>query len=194
MLQDDYLEQSARTAAPGTALDLTTMESHNKVLHEMTQMLISGTTADIMKRTMFYKKHDDIAIRLSAATGEKDRLFKALETNPDVVIPAENIDLLHALLGKQSELSEMIQEFVTATVEGRAIDKVNMVEEIGDDSWYTALALRWAGSSFGKAFEANIKKLSVRYPDKFSSESAVVRDLFSERTVLEDNLGSKDGL
>ena len=188
MHQDDYLEQSARTTAPGTSLDLTTMETDAKVLHELLQMCIAGNTADIMKRTLFYRKHDDIAVRLAGATGDLERLYKALEANPTVKIPAENIDLLHAILGKQSELSEMIQEFVGATIENRLIDKINIVEEIGDDNWYTALALRWAGSSFGKSFKANIRKLSVRYPEKFTQEAAVTRDLFAERESLEDNL------
>jgi hypothetical protein len=36
-----------------------------------------------------------------------------------------------------------------------------------------------------KICEINIKKLQARYPEKFTTEKAVNRDLKTERTILE---------
>jgi hypothetical protein len=44
------------------------------------------------------------------------------------------------------------------------------------------------GIETGNALRANIEKLRARYGEKFSSESAINRDLENERKILSDNL------
>jgi len=59
------------------------------------------------------------------------------------------------------------------------------MEEVGDILWYCAIILKYTGHTFGDAMERNIAKLEKRYPDKFTEEDAVNRDLVSERKELE---------
>ena len=51
------------------------------------------------------------------------------------------------------------------------IKKALMVDELGTD--------------FENIWQKNIKKLELRYPDKYSDEKAKNRDLLSERKILE---------
>jgi len=53
--------------------------------------------------------------------------------------------------------------------------------------WYIAILLRQFGGEgiFEEILETNINKLKARYPDKFSSELAMNRDLDKERNILE---------
>ena len=85
---------------------------------------------------------------------------------------------------KIGELHDLAKKFLCY---GRAIDRARvryrceailgsvkyMIEKLGED--YT----------FQDCMERNIKKLKVRYPDKFTSEAALNRDLDAERKVLE---------
>ena len=70
---------------------------------------------------------------------------------------------------------------------GKELDLVNVKEEAGDMLWYIALLFDELGTDFPTEMERVINKLAVRYPDKFSSDSALVRNLKAERDVLESN-------
>ena len=48
-----------------------------------------------------------------------------------------------------------------------------------------ALSLGLSEADFYKALENNIEKLKVRYPEKFTTENALNRDIEAERKVLE---------
>ena len=67
----------------------------------------------------------------------------------------------------------------------KPLDNVNLLEELGDQTWYIALALRYLESNFGEIFDGNIAKLRKRFPDKFTEAAAINRDLDGERAVLE---------
>lgn len=62
---------------------------------------------------------------------------------------------------------------------------MNLKEELGDKLWYAALALDELKSTFEETMEANIKKLRARYPNKFTEEDAINRDLEKERAALD---------
>lgn len=49
------------------------------------------------------------------------------------------------------------------------------------------LTCRVYGIDFGDMLEININKLKARYPEKFTEEAALNRDLDAEREVLENN-------
>jgi NTP pyrophosphatase (non-canonical NTP hydrolase) len=78
--------------------------------------------------------------------------------------------LMHAAMGMVTESGEFIDALKKLTIYGKPLDKVNLVEELGDLQWYIALACR---------------ALDVRFPDKFTSEQALTRDLDAERGALE---------
>lgn len=107
----------------------------------------------------------------------------ALRTAPDAT-PAH--DLLHAGLGFATEGGEFLDVLKKEHAYGKPIDRVNLKEEIGDMIWYAAVGCRGLGITLEEAAQANIVKLSTRYPDKFTFDAALNRDLIAERAVLEE--------
>ncbi len=105
----------------------------------------------------------------------------ALRTAPS---PLTN-DLLHGAMGVCTEGGELMDVCKKFEFYRKPIDIVNVKEEIGDVLWYLALLCRAADTTLEKVAETNIAKLLKRYPDKFTSEAAINRDLQSERAVLE---------
>jgi len=93
--------------------------------------------------------------------------------------------LLHAAMGMVTESGEFIDAMKKLTIYGKQLDRVNLVEEIGDCMWYLALACRALDVSFEEVFDRNVAKLARRFPEKFTSEQALVRDLDAERAALE---------
>lgn len=98
----------------------------------------------------------------------------------------KSIDLLHAAMGMVTESGEFMDMMKKHIFYGKPQDEVNLKEEIGDIMWYAAIALEALGSSFDEVMEKNIAKLQARYPEKFTTDKAVNRDLEKEREILED--------
>jgi NTP pyrophosphatase (non-canonical NTP hydrolase) len=96
------------------------------------------------------------------------------------------MDNLHYLLGMQTEVSELSDIWKKHIAYGKAIDWVNVKEEIGDLAWYVFNFMRVNDLDFEEILETNIKKLRTRYPDKFTQEMAINRDLDKERKILEE--------
>lgn len=107
----------------------------------------------------------------------------ALRTAP-LGVTADH-DLQHALLGLISEVGELADALKKEHAYGKAIDRVNLREELGDVLWYLPLACRALGCDLGDIAQLNIAKLSKRYPEKFTTAAALNRDLAAERAVLE---------
>ncbi|KGM36200.1 hypothetical protein P409_00240 [Inquilinus limosus MP06] len=104
------------------------------------------------------------------------------------VIPTEyegDVDLLHGVVGLATELGELITPLVNEWMKDEEIDRVNLVEEIGDLLWYQALVLKVLGSDFATASDKVVNKLRIRYPEKFTEDQALNRNLEEERAVLE---------
>lgn len=94
--------------------------------------------------------------------------------------------LIHAGFGMVTESAEFIDQLKKHIMYGKPLDRVNLLEEAGDLLWYVALAIHTCGSTFEAVWQRNIQKLRVRFPDKFTSENAIVRDLEAERKALEE--------
>ena len=94
-------------------------------------------------------------------------------------------ELLHAALGAVTEAEELFSAIINHIFYDALLDAANIFEEIGDIMWYQAIMLRIFGQTFEEAGRCNIEKLSARFPDKFSEESALNRDLQAERAILE---------
>lgn len=101
--------------------------------------------------------------------------------------------LLHAAMGMCTETGEFMDMLKKHILYGKAIDKVNLKEELGDLEWYVALAIDELKTTFGYIFETNIEKLRARYPNKFTEKDALNRDLDKERKILErDHILERD--
>ena len=181
MNSKEYLEQSGRTAA-SVELNYAEFDAPQQVLHEMVTSVHAGMSADAIKRSLFYKA-PDIAERMNTNKKVLTDLYGAIVENPKVEIPADKVDLLHAALGLQSEAGEITEEIVTSIIKGRPVDVENVKEELGDQLWYIALALRAIGVDFDTIMQENIDKLAKRYPEKFTTEDALARADKSDQTA-----------
>jgi len=93
--------------------------------------------------------------------------------------------LTHAVLGLADEVGELSGPVKAHLYYNRPLDIVNLMEELGDISWYWFLAIDSLGLDPVEVLERNIAKLRARYPEKFTEALANQRDLDKERAVLE---------
>jgi len=99
----------------------------------------------------------------------------------------EKVDrrLLHGIIGVSTEAGELLDALKKALFYGKSIDLVNIKEECGDLLWYISLIIKAVDGDYESIMATNIKKLQTRYPEKFSTEKALNRDLVAERKTLE---------
>ena len=95
------------------------------------------------------------------------------------------LNLLHAAMGIGTEAGEILDAFKRKLFYGKPLDVVNVKEEIGDVMWYVAILLRELDLDFEEILQLNIDKLRARFPDKFTEDKALNRDLDTERQILE---------
>ena len=123
-----------------------------------------------------------------------DYMEQALMTEslPETELTEEQKRLTHASLGLCTEAAELADAVKKHIFYGKPLDKVNLVEEIGDILWYSAIVLDACQSSFEDAIDKNIAKLRKRYPQGiFSASKAIHRDVEAEREVLEQKEEAK---
>lgn len=94
---------------------------------------------------------------------------------------------MHCLLGMQTEVGELIDQYKKHIFYGAPLDLVNVYEELGDLFWYIAILCDQYKWKLEAILDTNIEKLRTRYPDKFNTHDAIHRFLKKERTVLEDS-------
>lgn len=95
------------------------------------------------------------------------------------------VRLTHAALGLCTEAGEFNDALKRHIFYGAPLDRTNLIEEVGDILWYLNISLNVVGSSFDEATDANIAKLSKRFPEKFTELLATQRNLAVERAALE---------
>lgn len=93
-------------------------------------------------------------------------------------------NLLHAAMGVLTESAEILEALQDA-MEGKPLDRVNLIEELGDIEWYMAMFYRALKTTPDHVRETNIVKLRSRYPEKFTEDRAITREPERERSVLE---------
>ena len=103
-----------------------------------------------------------------------------------VRIDTNTIRLLHGGMGLSTEAGEFLDELKKHIFYGKPLDLVNLAEECGDAFWYLAEILTALDRRFIDVMQQNIDKLRTRYPERFTHEAALVRDLDAEREVLEE--------
>jgi NTP pyrophosphatase (non-canonical NTP hydrolase) len=93
--------------------------------------------------------------------------------------------LMHGAMGLTTEAGEFMDALKKHAMYGKALDEVNLKEELGDMLWYVALVANTLGVEMATIMATNIAKLRTRYPEKFTEAAALTRDLEAERKVLE---------
>jgi NTP pyrophosphatase (non-canonical NTP hydrolase) len=99
------------------------------------------------------------------------------------------IRLLHAAMGTATEAGEVVDILKKHVFYGKKIDKIHLLEELGDLLWYISIAIDALDSDFETVMKMNQKKLFSRYKDKFTSDEAINRKLDKEYSILKQNLG-----
>lgn len=103
---------------------------------------------------------------------------------------AEIVRLEHACHGIVTEGAEIVDNLKRHIFYGKAIDPINLKEEVGDLMWYVALLMDELKARYGiealSILQSNTHKLALRYPEKFDEQKALNRDLDSERQTLEN--------
>ena len=105
--------------------------------------------------------------------------------------PAD-IDVLHGAIGVITEAGE-VAEYLLRWAEGNPFDRVNVLEESGDLSWYIVRSLRGIGVTLDQSTRANIDKLRGRHGEAFDVFRDANRNLTAEQSKLEDNFKSATG-
>lgn len=136
-------------------------------LMSLVEVLEAGKRLDTLKKKLVYK-----------ADLSTPELRSHYDNNPLAIQESRE---LHGMLGIITELPELFEALSNK-------DRVNIGEELADIMWYVALIATSQGLQLDKLGEANIAKLQARFPDKFSSESALVRNLTVERSILESGV------
>lgn len=190
-----YLEDSKRTTGPAKdvtkALNLVhnlqdqTIFNKSQIAANLFRIINTGNISDAYKRATFYGDNN-VQHRLTVAKAKSAELADiTLAKDPDMT-DEKSLNVLHAIWGISSELGEVCESVVKSKIRGEELDTKNIREELGDILWYMAILVREIGSSFEETAEINIKKLEVRFPEKFTNSDALNRDLDAEKEVLDN--------
>lgn len=93
-------------------------------------------------------------------------------------------DNIHMVLGMITESSEIADVYKKKIAYQKDIDEINVKEEIGDLLHYVVNFCSINNWDLATIMQNNVDKLKIRYPEKFTEENALNRDLESERREL----------
>lgn len=181
----EYQQKALRTDVEDYSGFQTRLAENKDTVHKALYgfMLTTGTL-DLMKKKIAYNADP---LKLFQVDAEHSAALKNFE-NPvylDKIAQDPKLSqLLHYIIGIATETNEMMLALTKAAVTGQ-LDLVNVGEENGDCLWYQGLMCERLGLDLGTLMEKNIAKLEARYPNKFTNEAAVNRDLEKERNILE---------
>lgn len=172
---NDYIQKAIRTDCIEGAKDRILFVPQQ--IAKVDSLVRALDYVDDIKKFIYYGKPSDVVV---------DATKQFEETLTGVCIPEDKIRLLHAGLGMLTEAAEFLQPVIESIMRATELDRVNLREELGDSMWYQAIACNVLNTTFEIEQERNINKLQTRYPEKFTAEAAITRDLDAERKALED--------
>jgi NTP pyrophosphatase (non-canonical NTP hydrolase) len=83
--------------------------------------------------------------------------------------------LMHAAVGISGEAGELLDAVKKTWVYGKELDRVNLIEELGDIEWYLEALRQLLDVTREEVIAANIEKLTKRYPVQYTDELALKR-------------------
>lgn len=83
--------------------------------------------------------------------------------------------LAHFTLGCCSEVGELASTIKAFLYYGKALDRANVLEELGDTLWFLSQLADTLDMPLDTVARANIEKLRLRYPSKYSDAHALAR-------------------
>lgn len=182
----EYIEKSLRTESivDKVVANKTELNYVLGAFVTITEML------DCLKKKIYYNKSQkydekfhELAAQLQFFTTCSDRHHDIPENE------VLNIDprIFHGIIGTATEAGELVAALQNG-INGDNIDRINIMEEIGDVFWYIAILHDALKLNPDSTMIANVLKLAERFKDKYSDMEAEIRDLKAEREILERNL------
>jgi NTP pyrophosphatase (non-canonical NTP hydrolase) len=188
---NDFVKQALRTESVPT-----TIKTNKKLIMQLFQLqIITGEMLDCMKKEIFYNKSQKFDEKFP------DLLLKAQQSLLDISLcymkakdgSLEKQDLdhvrtrfFHGVIGKATEIAELSSVLLKHIEDPNyEIDVVNVQEELADDKWYDGVIIDDLNIDFYKALDNVIRKLRIRFPEKFDEHLADNRNLVEERKALE---------
>ena len=155
--------------------------------------IASGNMLDQIKKHVYYGKDYDtenLITHFTNVVASLDQL-KGVIQDPDKGELPIHVDtrLTHAMIGAATESTELM-EALRNNINGKGLDVTNVIEESGDLLWYLAVLHSASNQDMLQTMDTVIKKLKHRYPEKFTSENAINRDLKTEREILEEGISN----
>lgn len=176
-----YINNAKRTEA-----HLDTVASDPNLLFAAVRIFISaGAILDFIKKNAFYGKEIDqekLQTEFANIVGSLEQMKPAVTDGPMIDAEFGDTRLFHSLIGVATEATELLEAFFS---DSETIDTVNILEEFGDLCWYLAIGIDTVHGDFGEVLDRNIAKLRARFPEKYSDENAINRDVDAERKILE---------
>lgn len=87
-------------------------------------------------------------------------------------ITPEDCHLIHMAMGISGEAGELLDAVKKAVIYRQTLNRENVIEELGDLEFYMEGLRKALNITRAEVLEANMKKLSVRYPQLRYSDSA----------------------
>lgn len=107
-----------------------------------------------------------------------EEMVEALAKDGEVIaneLTGEDAHLIHMVMGVSGEAGELLDAIKKAVIYRKPLDRVNVVEELGDLEFYLQDLRRALGITREETLEANIAKLGKRYANGYSDKSAQTR-------------------
>ena len=84
-------------------------------------------------------------------------------------------ELLHSAIGISGEAGELLDAIKKHVFYGKPLDRANVIEELGDIEFYLQMMRTAFGVDCREVIEANVSKLSKRYPQGYTDRDAIER-------------------
>jgi NTP pyrophosphatase (non-canonical NTP hydrolase) len=172
----EYVVAARRTASGNFYGNRYRKETAIRVLKNLVK---AGNEVDKLKKALFYGKDIESTFESHYLIEDGYPIFPE-GYNWETTV---STDIIHAVLGIATEAVELIEALITSLEKDLPLDEVNTLEELGDVFWYVAL-FNLDNKEFNRVLTKNILKLHVRYPEKFTEDKAVSRNLDKELEVL----------
>jgi hypothetical protein len=169
----DYRAEALKTLSP---LFNPENVKYDDFLRCLKQFVELGNVLNIYKRLIYRGKTPD---ELNMPTPAEHESLVGF-------IAGWDSELAYAILGGATETAEAV-EILVGMLEGIAPDRVNVIEEVGDQKWYHQVVLRWADCSDEQCERANIAKLRGRLGEAFDAFRDDTRDKVREYRGLADD-------
>lgn len=181
-----------RGLASNTLAELGSTESN--IQHMLVGMITEiGELLDAHKKNFAYGKELDM-VNIKEEIGDFfwyvanfDNIYKKDVAQSSFMVSTSNSNSdnpIHALSSAMEYASKALSHLLTSTTELMVESYISSVIRlvVSDILWYC----KYYNIDVEKIFDTNIAKLKTRYPNKFTQEDALNRDLKSERKILEN--------